>query len=440
MKIQWLDWRPALTLWQAAEIILLSVLALALAYWAHPADPLFLAGGFPWVWLAPVLVALRYGMLSGLLSAAILLLGWLLPSIIQGGIQGSTLPDHVPAGTLIGGLILTMICGEFSTLWGNRQRRETELNHYLDQRLEELTRQHYLLKLSHDRLEQNLISRPHTLRGALTELRDLLKQADDRDRLPESEVFMALLATHCQLSVAALYPAPDGQLQTHAVARAGEPSDLDRDDPLVKYALDKRTLAHVNQEWVEGETTSRYLVVAPIYRESELAGLLAVEQMPFFAFHQDTLQTLTALISYYGDTFTTGQTRAILAAYPDCPLAFAQHLGLLADVQQASGAKSYLGTLRFPATERGEEIRHRLARSKRELDFYWLRDTPQTLLVALFPLTTEEGVQGYLARVDIWLETEYGQDHRSLGLRFSSTPLEPKRVQAQLEECIAHAD
>lgn len=434
MKTQWLNWRPELTLWQAAEIFLLSLVALALGYWARPSDVLFLTGGFPWVWLAPVLVALRYGMLSGLLSAAILMLGWLIL------IQGSTLPEHVPLGTLIGGLILTMICGEFSTLWGNRQRRQTELNQYLDQRLEELTRQHYLLKLSHDRLEQNLISRPHTLRGALTELRDLLKQADDRERLPESGVFMALLATHCQLSVAALYPAQSNRLETEAVARAGEPAALDRDDPLVAYALDKRTLAHVNQEWVEGETTSRYLVAAPIYREGELAGLLAVEQMPFFAFNQDTLQTLTALISYYADTFTTGQTRAILAAFPDCPLSFAQHLGLLAEVQKTSGAKSYLATLRFPASDRGEEIRHRLARGKRELDFYWLRDTPQSLLVALFPLTTEEGVQGYLARVDVWLETEYGQDHRSLGIRFSHQPLAPKHLQAQLEESIAHAD
>ncbi|MFO7541400.1 MAG: PelD GGDEF domain-containing protein [Thiobacillus sp.] len=434
MKIQWLNWRPAQTLWQAVEIALLSMVALALAHWAQPSDTLHLASGFPWVWLAPVLVALRYGMLSGLLSAALLLLGWLF------FIEGNTLPGQVPAGTIIGGLILTMICGEFSTLWGNRQRRQTELNHYLDQRLEELTRQHYLLKLSHDRLEQNLISRPHTLRGALTELRDQLKQADDRDRLPESKVFMALLATHCQLSVAALFPAQGGRLQTTAVARVGEPADLDRDDPLVKFALDMHTLAHVNQEWVEGETTSRYLIAAPIFREGELAGLLAVEQMPFFAFNQDTLQTLTALISYYADTFTTGQTRAILATYPDCPMVFAQHLGLLANVQHASGAKSYLGVLRFPATERGAEIRHRLARGKRELDFYWLRDTPQMQLVALFPLTTEEGVQGYLARVDVWLETEYGQDHRSLGIRFSSTPLEPKRVQAQLEEYIAHAD
>lgn len=429
----WLDARPALTRWQAAEVVALSLLALALAWWARPADPLALAAGFPWVWLAPVLVALRYGMLAGLLSAALLMLGWL------GLVQSGTLPPRVPLDTLLGGLILTMICGEFSGLWRNRQRRQTELNQYLDQRLEELTRQHYLLKLSHDRLEQNLIARPHTLRGALAELRERMAHTDDRADLPHAEAFMALLATHCQLSVAALHAAPAGRLDTHPAATAGTPAALDPDDPLVAYALAQRTLAHVNQAWVDGEITSRYLVAAPIYREDALLGLLTVEHMPFFAFQQDTLQTLTALLSYYADAFSAGQTHAVAARFPDCPPDFAQHLGRLAKIQQASGVPSHLAVLRFPAGEQAQDIRRRLARSKRELDFYWLRDDPAPLLIALFPLTPQEGVQGYLARVDVWLETEYGKDHRDLGIRFHSAPLAPGDLAAQLQASIAHA-
>ncbi|MFX5245279.1 hypothetical protein ABTD35_21060, partial [Acinetobacter baumannii] len=66
-----------------------------------------------------------------------------------------------------------MICGEFSSLWRNRVRRAESVQAYLEQRLEYLTHQHYLLRLSHDRLEQDLISRPVSMRDALVSLRGL---------------------------------------------------------------------------------------------------------------------------------------------------------------------------------------------------------------------------------------------------------------------------
>ena len=101
--------------------------------------------------------------------------------------------------------------------------------------------------------------------------------------------------------------------------------------------------------------------------------------------------------------------------------------------------KSHLATLQFPLDARGTEIRHRMLRSKRELDFYWLRDTPASLLIALFPLTDEEGMQGYLTRVNAWLELEYGNDSRGLGIHFNSQVLEPQHATTQLQALIDHA-
>lgn len=412
---------------------MLSLMALGLTYWAQPQNPLTLETGFPWAWLVPVLLALRYGMLTGLISAAILLTGWLLVS------HGGALPEQLPKSMLLGGLILTMICGEFSGLWRNRNRRQSELNQYLDQRMEELTRQHYLLKLSHDRLEQNLISRPYTLRGALAELRSLLKQANNQESLPGAADFIALLAAHCQLTTAGLYPTKNGQLRDQAAVVCGEADTLTLNDPLVVYALQQRTLVHINQDASTDDIPSRYLIAAPIYREGELAGMLAVTHMPFFAFHHDTLQTLAALLSYYADTFSSRQAHETLVRYPDCPPDFALNLERLARVQHDSGVKSHLATLQFPMDARGTEIRQRMLRSKRELDFYWLHDSPAALLVALFPLTDEEGMQGYLARVNVWLEQEYSNDCRGLGIHFNSQVLEPHSVTTQLQALIDHA-
>ncbi len=424
MRRDWLDWRPDWNGWQVVEVAVISLLAMALAWWAHPLDPLALEGGFPWAWIGPLLIALRYGMLAGLLGAALQLLVW-----IAVGRHGVLL-DNLPGPGFFGALILVMLSGEFSGLWRNRLRRLSELNFYHDQRLEELTRQHYLLKLSHDRLEQNLISRPYTLRGALAELSVLPPPADARDPLPHAQAFMRLAATHCQLSVAALHPASSGRLQSTPAAQCGEPGTLVADDSLIVHALGQRALAFVNQPDGVDDTASRYLVAAPFYQGGKLAGMLVVERMPFFAYQHDTLQTLAALVAYYADLLEPGST---LAGRPDCPRDFCRQLGRLAAMQSASGVSSHLVHLRFPAGERGETLRNRIARGKRELDFYWLLDQPTPQLVALLPLADRDGARGFLARIDAWLQAQTGADTEGCGIRTASAPLDAEHPYAQLE-------
>mgnify|MGYP001161937487 FL=1 len=133
------------------EILLLPLAAVVIGSAVNPEDPLLTAAAFPWAWFAPIILALRYGPLAGLGGAGILLAAWLVLSTGQ--------YDTFPKLFFLGGLILVMLVGEFSSLWLARTRRAETMQIYLDQRLEHLTHQHYLLRLSHDRLEQDLISR-----------------------------------------------------------------------------------------------------------------------------------------------------------------------------------------------------------------------------------------------------------------------------------------
>jgi len=59
------------------ETLILPLIALALGLAWAPHDPLQTDSGFPWPWLAPVVLALRYGPIPGLGGAAVLLVGWL---------------------------------------------------------------------------------------------------------------------------------------------------------------------------------------------------------------------------------------------------------------------------------------------------------------------------------------------------------------------------
>lgn len=155
------------------EMLLLSLIALALGFLWNPLDPLWTTAAFPWSWLAPVILALRYGPLAGLGGAGMLLAGWLGFNVGQ--------YHAFPKLFFLGGLILVMLVGEFSSLWQTRARRSETLQLYLDQRHEQLVRQYYLLSLSHGRLEQELIGRPVSMRDALSTLQQVGTDTDGPD-------------------------------------------------------------------------------------------------------------------------------------------------------------------------------------------------------------------------------------------------------------------
>ena len=64
--------------WMLGEVPVLTLVVLVGGLLVSPQDPLFTHASVPWSWVAPVLLALRYGVLSGLASMALLLAAWAL--------------------------------------------------------------------------------------------------------------------------------------------------------------------------------------------------------------------------------------------------------------------------------------------------------------------------------------------------------------------------
>lgn len=242
-----------------AETLATPLLALLLAFWLNPLDPFFLRAQFAWVWLGPVLVALRYGPIPGLAASAIVFAAWFVF-----GELGVALGE-LPKLYFLGWLITVMICGEFSSLWRNRVRRAESVQAYLEQRLEYLTHQHYLLRLSHDRLEQDLISRPVSMRDALVSLRALASASGAAgEALPGAPDLLRLVAQYCQIERAALLPVDADGRPDGTPAYLGASFEIDAADPLIGFALERRRLAHVALDDERADGGSRYLVVAPL--------------------------------------------------------------------------------------------------------------------------------------------------------------------------------
>jgi polysaccharide biosynthesis protein PelD len=395
------------------ESVVLMVVVLAFSRWLQPNDPLLLHGGFPWLWLASLLVSLRYGSLLGLLSGGVMVGAWML-FYPHGGL--------FPSLYFAGGLCQTILAGHFGDTWGSRAERASSLNDYLNDRLAALTNSHYLLRLSHERLEKDLLSRPTTLRDSITELRRLsvsdgtaldkpAKRSID-EPLRGAAGLLEFVAQACQIEVAALYPVRNGKIGGESIASIGDAFMLEASDELVAHALRTLAIAHL-KDTDSASSVSQYLVAAPLVSaDGELRAMLVIKRMPFLSLNFDNLQLLLVLLGYYADGVEHSSfVQRILDRVPECPDEFALDLSRLTRLQQKAGVASSLVALVFPRDEAGDSLFEHVIRRRRSLDVMWPLQTAQkSVLVNLMPATDTTGIDGYLARIEASLTAQFNTD------------------------------
>ena len=383
------------------EIALFTFGIISLGAWSNPNDPFMVELPFPWLWLAPTLLGLRYGTLAAFGSIGLIAGSWSLWDLLSQNIT------PFPAHFFMGGLILSLIAGEFADVWIVRLKRVREANAYLNERLESLTRRHYLLKLSHERLEQDMLTKPMTLRDSIMHIREIMVTGlQDPSALPHANAVMHLLAQTCQLEVAALYPVNQGKVNKKADASIGTPQELDLDDALLTYALEKNELSHLQTESLQN-AESHYLVVAPlIATNQQCLGVLVVERMPFLSLNQETLQFLGVLLGYYADNVKLiPLAMKILRDNPTCPIEFASELLRLERVQRESGLPSSITAFVISESPHRQDIFAEMVRQRRQMDINWdIRLSDRDIIITMMPLHGDAAVTGYLLRSQKWLK------------------------------------
>jgi hypothetical protein len=421
------------------EAAAVPLLCLALAWWWRPQDPFLLNLPFPWLWLGPVLVALRYGVSAGLAGGMLYLGAWFLARAMAA--QAVAQADF-PRDFFFGGGLLVLLCGQFGDTWRERFQRLEESSLYMTERLARLTKRHLLLNLSHDKLEQEMLARPGSLRDALTELRQLIIQSGAQPgELPATGAMLHLLERYVKIEAAALYAATeqDGRVLLGAQQGAvGEPTPLTADDALFLLAVEQRKLVHIARHEVSFERASKQLVVAPLLSsDDQLVGFFAVSKIPFFSLSVENLQMLSVLLAYYADYVHNGpeiaRCRTLLPTIPD---AFAEELARMQRMQRKVGIGSQILILLF-AGRMKDEIPDQLLQIKRGLDLYWLARRPDGVVAAaiLMPFATTIGANGFLQRIEGWLRQRWGGDFASLQVQVVRIELEredPLQVMARV--------
>ncbi len=401
---------PALLRW--LEVVLITGLVLGLGAWNRPEDPFYIDHSFPWPALAPLLIGLRYGFFMALASGVVILasLGLYLQTENL-GVRG------FPWVWGIGVLALGLIAGEFRDYWGRRLEKLEASNHYRSQRLEEFTRNFYLLKVSHDRIEQQLAGSSGSLREALRRLYDEVALTSQPGLDHEgADLMLQLLARYGQLQIAAIYAVTGGQVSDQPLAKLGDYRPISGTDPLLVHALQERSLVSVQTEFRKQLATldTDLLVAIPfIDATGRLVAMCAVQAIPFFSFQVKTLRLLAIMAGHMADILLQQQT---IPGHPDQEwrnLRF--QIKRAADDAERFGLPAMLVAFE-PEPAFTALLIDRMHRMRRGLDVI---GASQNLVVILMPLTDELGSAGYLQRLDDDIRQSSGRTLSDIAKRHS---------------------
>jgi hypothetical protein len=431
------DQRLGLVVW--AEVVLLPLAGLALAVWLFPAAP-FTASPYPWLWLIPFLLGLRYGLSPAVLATLVLALGGIAAHRL--GISGQA----PPLIQLAGGALAALSAGQYSSHWRARLRAGRARTDYTEQRLESLTRAFFITRLSHDRLEEALITQPVTLRGALEALREL--SAETHAGICESgaNALLQLLAQYCRFEAAALHLFRDGRLAGEPLTALGPRAALVRTDPLLEYALEhEQTAYHSIDQLAQLEEGGTYRAVFPLINSAgEALGVLVVRDLPLLALVEENLTAATAMLQYFADeSWAAAQTAELRRTLPDCPAVFAHELIKLQRLHERSGVHSTLIVVRARSEGALPAALDAAHAGRRGLDLYWREPFgPMTAgMLILLPLAGPATARGFLERIDGLLRAHHMEGGlEAAGFAVVQVPIDRRPALTLLRECGIEGD
>jgi hypothetical protein len=431
------DQRFGAVVW--TEVVLLPLAGLALAVWLSPAAP-FTVSPYPWIWLVPFLLGLRYGLSPAVLATLVLTVAGVAAHRL--GVSGQA----PPLIQLAGGALAALSAGQYSSWWRQQLRAGRARTDYTEQRLESLTRAFFVTRLSHDRLEEALITQPVTLRGALEALRELSAETLCGISAAGANALLQLLAQYCRFEAAALHLYRDGQLAGEPLAALGPPAALVRTDPLLSYALEhEQTTYHSIDQLAELEQGGSYRAVFPLINSAgEALGALLVRDLPLLALVEENLTAAAAMLQYFADeTWAAAQTTELRRAIADCPALFAHELIKLQRLHERSGVHSTIVVIRARSPHALTSALDAAHTARRGLDLYWREPFgPMTAgMLILLPLAGPATARGFLERIDGVLRANRMEGGlEAAGFSVVQVPVDRRPPLALLRECGIEGD
>lgn len=363
---------------------------------------------FFWPMLGPILISLRYGFSKGFQCFAFLTVSMFFLKQLMFEDINFSLP------ILIGSGLIIMITGEFTDYW-RKSIKENELNYvYMEQKLQSFTQSYYLLKISHDQLEQRAASKIMSLRTSIQILqKTALTKVDNRLESLGDEC-LHILSDVVGMYEAGIYLVKDDQVQNNCISAIGKGHSLVPDDPMLLEMLDKkRIFTPANIHDVQDEDLHYQLVIPLVDSYNKLQGVVLAEKVKFVALTDANLALISLVASYMANFMCEKLYTPILK--PEQGKIFNQYLEQLHFNKLHYGADSALVIFVDKSPEQTLPIK-KFIDYRRGADIYWNCFTPkgEHVMVALLPMTTVFEAKQFIDRLLSVVKDKYDADVRQL--------------------------
>jgi len=363
---------------------------------------------FFWPMLGPILISLRYGFSKGFQCFAFLTVSMFFLKQLMFEDINFSLP------ILIGSGLIIMITGEFTDYW-RKSIKENELNYiYMEQKLQSFTQSYYLLKISHDQLEQRAASKIMSLRTSIQILqKTALTKVDNRLESLGDEC-LHILSDVVGMYEAGIYLVKDDLVQNNCISAIGKGHSLVLDDPMLLEMLDKkRIFTPANIHDVQDEELHYQLVIPLVDSYNKLQGVVLAEKVKFVALTDANLALISLVASYMANFMCEKLYTPILK--PEQGKIFNQYLEQLHFNKLHYGADSALVIFVDKSPEQTLPIK-KFIDYRRGADIYWNCFTPkgEHAMVALLPMTTVFEAKQFIDRLLSVVKDKYDADVRQL--------------------------
>jgi polysaccharide biosynthesis protein PelD len=395
------------------ESLVLTAILIVVSIRLH--NPLFLESSFPWIWFAPVLIGLRYGLGPAILSI-ILFLSFYLYDHEE---QIHTIPFQL---FVLGGFLLTLLCVIYQKSWERKIRYSEQISHYLQNRIQTTAHAYKTALLAYQHLEHSLISKPVTLRSSLEELRELLAKSHDKLEPEMLSRFLNILASNCGLEAAAIFPVTNKHNLSEPIAAIGIVKAPSQNNFLIQECMKRQAITYITTKQYLKEDWDNYLIVAPfIDQNNEVYALLAVQEMPFLKLNKDTIENIDLFVNYFTEGNTDKNADLILEKYPDCHVDFANELQRLVKLQKNTKHDSAMSAFFFLDNPHREEFIFLIKQEIRGIDTYWeTSKNDKNILLILMPLSNRLNLESYKNRIDNLLLKKFHIELNGKEIQFKS--------------------
>ena len=403
-KQLWL-WRNESQIYGWCEAVGLAIIVLVLLHVINPHNSLFINQGFPWPWIAPVIIVFQYGFGPSLL-ATILIASVAMVQKNQGHISIYDLQLFVTSG-----LALILICGLFSSKWVRRIQSAESLVEYTKGRLASLSASFYMLRVSNNYLEKNIITKPATLRVALEELQNANLFQPEVLSANIANSFLQILSQICMIDSLAIYLYQNKRLSITPLADVGNVGVLQIKDPLIKVCMETDEICYINMSQNILNSKCEYTITLPLITNDDLrVGILVIKEISFWSLNEEIIKTLGILVHFFmKNAIASKREKEILAVNPQCTIDFVRQLEILCSLKKTMDTDSALAAVLVSKTLRQHNVIDNLKNKCRTLDTCCVLEyDDHDILLTIMPFTNSSGLLGYLTRIKHYLNAELG--------------------------------